>query len=78
MRMFNRALLSKWLWRCGIERDAWWRIVGDFKYGSFWEGAPLSPQEPLGWGCERTLEKVGRLSQAAPNSVKMGNETTSF
>jgi hypothetical protein len=33
LRMFNRALLGKWLWRFGIERDAWWRIVVEFKYG---------------------------------------------
>jgi hypothetical protein len=28
----------------------------------------LSPQEPLGWGCGRMLEKVGGLFQAAPDS----------
>jgi len=27
--MFYRALLGKWLWRYGIEREAWWRIVVD-------------------------------------------------
>jgi hypothetical protein len=26
-------LLGKWLWRHGIERDAWWRVVVDSKYG---------------------------------------------
>jgi len=31
--MFNRTLLGKWLWRFSIERDAWWRIVMESKYG---------------------------------------------
>jgi hypothetical protein len=32
--MFNRALLGKWLWRFGIERDAWWRVAVDSKFGN--------------------------------------------
>jgi hypothetical protein len=31
---FNLALLGKWLWRYGIESEAWWRIVVDSKFGS--------------------------------------------
>jgi hypothetical protein len=31
---FNRALLGKWLWRYGHEREAWWRVVVEAKYGS--------------------------------------------
>jgi hypothetical protein len=31
---FNHALLSKWLWCYGLEREAWWRVVVDSKYGS--------------------------------------------
>jgi hypothetical protein len=35
LRIFNHALLGKWLWRFGIERDAWWRTVVDSKFGYF-------------------------------------------
>jgi hypothetical protein len=35
---FNRALLGKWLWRYGHEREAWWRVVVEAKYGSMWGG----------------------------------------
>jgi hypothetical protein len=34
MVMFNKALMGKWLWRYALERDALWRKVVDFKYGS--------------------------------------------
>jgi hypothetical protein len=34
LTMFNGALVSKWLWRYGHEREALWRRVIDFKYGS--------------------------------------------
>ena len=32
-RLFNEALLGKWLWRFGIEEDALWRQVIEMKYG---------------------------------------------
>ena len=38
LRRFNRALLGKWLWRYGTEREALWRQVVDVKYGSMWGG----------------------------------------
>ena len=33
---FNRALLGKWLWRYGLKREAWLRVVVEAKYGSMW------------------------------------------
>jgi hypothetical protein len=38
LRSFNKALLGKWLWRYGLEREALWRLVVDAKYGSLWGG----------------------------------------
>jgi len=36
--MFNHTLLGKWLWRYGVEREAWWRVAVESKYGSLWGG----------------------------------------
>ena len=38
MRTFNVALLGKWLWRFGQERDALWHQVIEVKYGCDWGG----------------------------------------
>jgi hypothetical protein len=38
LRMFNRALLGKWLWCFAQEQEAWWRKVLEAKYGSIWGG----------------------------------------
>ena len=38
MRLFNEALLGKWLWRFGLEKDALWRKVIEVKYGYRWGG----------------------------------------
>uniref|UniRef100_A0A2N9E3N6 Endonuclease/exonuclease/phosphatase domain-containing protein n=1 Tax=Fagus sylvatica TaxID=28930 RepID=A0A2N9E3N6_FAGSY len=35
VRLFNRALLGKWLWRYGNERESLWRRIIHSKYGSF-------------------------------------------
>jgi hypothetical protein len=42
--------------------EQWW-ILNTTAYGA--SGALLSRQVPLGWGCERTSEKAGILSQAS-------------
>jgi hypothetical protein len=34
--MFNRVLLEKWLWRYVHEREAWWRVMVDSKFGNSW------------------------------------------
>jgi hypothetical protein len=38
LRVFNQALLGKWLWRYAQEREQWWRTVIEAKYGSVWGG----------------------------------------
>jgi hypothetical protein len=32
--IFNRALLGKWLWHFGYEREALWKVVVDLEDGS--------------------------------------------
>jgi hypothetical protein len=34
LKRFNEALLGKWLWRFGVERDVFWRKVIMAKYDS--------------------------------------------
>jgi hypothetical protein len=38
LRLFNKALLGKWLWRFGNEREALWRQFIVAKYGNLHEG----------------------------------------
>jgi hypothetical protein len=56
--VFDRALLGKWLWQYGIERDAWWRVVMDSKYGSLWGGwCSLEPGGAFGVGLWKNIRK---------------------
>ena len=38
LKLFNEALLGKWLWRYGLDREALWRRVVDGKYSSLESG----------------------------------------
>jgi hypothetical protein len=58
VRLFNRALLGKWLWRFGNERETLWRQVIHSKYGSLpggWTSAPSTG--PYGVGLWKNIRK---------------------
>jgi hypothetical protein len=56
--VFNRALLGKWLWRYGVERDAWWRVVVEARYGSLWGGwCSLESRAAYGVGLWKNIRK---------------------
>jgi hypothetical protein len=38
LRRFNQALLGKWLWCYGTDREALWRQIVEAKYGGMWGG----------------------------------------
>jgi hypothetical protein len=58
LMVFNRALLGKWLWRYGLEREAWWRLAVDSKYGSLWGGwCSLVPTGAFGVGLWKNIRK---------------------
>jgi hypothetical protein len=58
LRIFNQALLGKWLWRFAHEREALWRSVVDAKYGSTWVGwCSLNPHGSHGVGLWKNIRK---------------------
>jgi hypothetical protein len=68
LRIFNKALLGKWLWRYAHERGAWWKSVVDAKYGSNWAGwCSLNPLGHTEWGFGRILGRGGVCFAAIPN-----------
>ena len=58
LRSFNKALLGKWLWRYGSEREALWRLVVETKYGSLWGGwSSKSGRGPYGVSVWKSIRK---------------------
>jgi hypothetical protein len=58
LRIFNKALLGKWLWRYAHEREARWKSVVDTKYGSTWDGwCSLDPPGSHGVGLWKNFRK---------------------
>jgi hypothetical protein len=58
LRIFNKALLGKWLWRYAHERGAWWKSVVDAKYGSTWASwCSLKPPGSHGVGLWKNIRK---------------------
>jgi hypothetical protein len=50
IRLFNKALLGKWLWQFGTERGALWRRVIDLKYGSDVGGGGVTNDVRMSYG----------------------------
>uniref|UniRef100_A0A2N9IQI4 Protein farnesyltransferase/geranylgeranyltransferase type-1 subunit alpha n=1 Tax=Fagus sylvatica TaxID=28930 RepID=A0A2N9IQI4_FAGSY len=77
LRVFNKALLGKWLWRFGAEETHLWRRVIAAKYGEEWGGWQSKPYRgshgcglwksiSLGWGT--LLEQITSLQEGAIGS----------
>jgi hypothetical protein len=57
LRRFNEALLGKWLWRFGVEREALWRQVVMVKYGALEGGwASKMPTGTYGVGLWKFIQ----------------------
>jgi hypothetical protein len=62
LRIFNKALLGKWLWRYAHEREAWWKSIMDAKYGSSRAGwCSLDPPRSHGVGLWKNIRKGWNL-----------------
>uniref|UniRef100_A0A7N2LQI9 Prefoldin subunit 6 n=1 Tax=Quercus lobata TaxID=97700 RepID=A0A7N2LQI9_QUELO len=58
VRLFNEALLGKWLWRFGMERAALWRQVIVVKYGCGWGSWCTRPTNgPYGVGLWKNISR---------------------
>lgn len=49
LQFANRALLNKWLWRFGVEKNPLWRRLIAAKYG----------KDHLGWTCRQPEGTIG-------------------
>jgi len=73
LRLFNKALLGKWLWRYVHEREAWWKSVVDAKYGSTQDGwCSLDPPGSHGVGLWKNIRK-GWSSFCNHTRLMLGN-----
>ena len=77
LRLFNEALLGKWFWRFGIEREALWRQVIVGKYGSLIGGwSSNSVQGTHGVGLWKHIRKGwDKFSQFFKFKVGDGSRT---
>lgn len=48
MGLMNKALIRKWLWRFGVERDSLWRQVVAYRHGIQENGDPYPSRGPIG------------------------------
>jgi hypothetical protein len=73
LRMFNQALLGKWLWRYEHEKEALWRSVVDAKFGSVRAGwCSLDPPGTHGVGLWKFIRK-GWSSFSRHTKLILGN-----